>query len=207
MTIRPRSPEMVQDSILALIPAFVRRQRCAPIGGLPQRPTGYFTGRAVLPTEDLHTALGHLSEAGCGFFAADRVLLVGHARDCMIIRRFHPGPSALLQRAFGGGAALLDFLDAAGTQDGETLEGEIPSAHRRLHLEALLARAPAAARAAWDDIARVRAARPHAPRTLRFHRQNRFRWIAEDGQPMPWLLHEIPDTSSFPAETPPRISP
>jgi hypothetical protein len=24
---------------------------------------------------------------------------------------------------------------------------------------------------------------------------------------MPWLLHEIPDTSSFPAETPPRISP
>ena len=198
---------MVQDSILALIPAFVRRRRCAPIGGLPQKPTGYFTGRAVLPTEDLHTALGHLSEAGCSFFAADRVLLVGHVRDGMIVRRFHPGPSALLRRAFGGGAALLDALDAAGTQDGETLEGEIPSAHRRLHLEALLTRVPAAARAAWDDIARVRAARPHAPRPLRFRRQGCFRWIAEDGQPMPWLLHEIPDTSPLLAGTPPRIAP
>lgn len=195
---------MVPDPILALIPAFVRRRRCAPIGGLPQKPTGYFTGRVVVQTEDLRTALGHLSEAGCGFFAADRVLLVGAAREGMIVRRLHPGPSALLRRAFGGGDALLDALDAAGTRDGDMLDGETPSAHRRLHLEALLDRAPAAARAAWDDVARVRAARPHAPRPLRFRRQGRFRWIAEDGQSMPWLLREIPLPSDPTGATTPR---
>lgn len=196
---------MLLDPILALIPAFVRRRRCAPIGGLPQKPTGYFTGRPVVQTEDLRTSLGHLSEAGCSFFAADCVLLVGATREEMIVRRFHPGPSALLSCAFGGGDALLDALDAAGIPDGDFLDGETPSAHRRLHLEGLLARAPAAARAAWDKIARVRAARPNAPRPLRFRRQGRFRWLAEDGQSMPWLLHEIPDPLL--AETPHRNAP
>jgi len=190
---------MVPDPILALIPAFVRRRRIAPIGGQPKRPAGYFTGRPVAGIEPPRDVLGHLSEAGCGFFAADRVLLVGAAREGMIVRRLHPGPSVLLQRAFRDGAA--------GTPDGDLLDGDTPSAHRRLHLEALLVRAPADARTAWDEIARVRAARPSTPRPLRFRREGRFRRIAEDGQSMPWLLHEVPDSSFLPAETPQRISP
>jgi len=194
---------MVPDSILARIPAFVRRKRCAPIGGLPHHPTGYFTGRVVVQTEDLRTALHHLSKAGCSFFVADGALLVAALREDMIVRRLHPGPSMLLRRAFGSGNALLEALDAAGIQDGDMLDGDPSSAHRRLHLEAVLAHAPAAARAAWDNIARVRAACPHALRPLRFRREGRFRWIAEDGPSIPWVLHEVADPSFREVDCPP----
>jgi hypothetical protein len=183
------------DEILALIPDFVRRYRLAPIGGTTERPIGYFTGKPVLRTETIQDALAALSHAGCRFFAADRVLVLGAARDGMIVRRFHPGPSALLRRAYGHGHALLDALADAGIPNAALLDGDTTSSHRRLHLEALLAAAPTAARAAWADIVETRAARPLPPRPLRFHRQGAFRWIAEEGQSMPWILREaVPET-------------
>lgn len=185
---------MPPDTILAAIPDFVRRRRLAPIGGLPERPAGYFTGRPVARIAPVQDALAALSQAGLGFFAADRAVLMAGGRHAILVRRLAPGPSALLRRAFGDGHALLDALDAAGTPDGDVLDGETPSAHRRIHLAGLLAAAPPAARAAWARIADVRPARPPGPLPpLRFRREGRFRWIAEDGQSLPWLLREIPE--------------
>jgi hypothetical protein len=183
------------DEILALIPDFVRRHRLAPIGGATDRPSGYFSGKPVPPTETIQDALVALSRAGCRFFAADRALVLGATREGMIVRRLHPGPSALLRRAYGHGHALLDALADTGIPDATLLDGDTISSHRRLHLEALLAAAPAAARAAWADIVETRTARPLPPRPLRFHRQGAFRWIAEEEQSMPWILREVaPET-------------
>lgn len=128
--------------------ARVRRRRLASIGGATDRPSGHFSGKPVLRTAPIQDALAALPYAGCRFSAADRVLVLGAARDGMIVRRLHPGSSALLRRAYGHGHALLDALADAGIPDAAPLDSDTISSHRRLPLEATLAAAPAAARTA-----------------------------------------------------------